>query len=501
MKETAKTAAAARESDFNWIDSILTPLGVVLMEVLCFYPWLVSAGKWSRLFPGAAPLSPASAFLLTAAGLVCTGFLTGRRWPLVRIRLSVIACGLITIAAASGIEFALGHAPQDIFTGYEYIPVIITAGAGLYFWWRGMRWGQSGFRFDRIYRLFLFGLLGLVALALVWGTSQEKMPSLGFYIAGFFFCGLMALSLSRLQSIQEQLRAKGKEALFFSRQWASIAVTVVGIVVILGVAAASLFSSRFGEILSGLLRAASDLLVQGLYYIFIPIGFLMNAVLDFLRFIISLLQSGQAQQPVFSGNSTSPVDLTQIFNGSLPQWVEAIARWTSLALVLTGILYFLYRAIYRHAARREPADTEEIRESLWSWSTFSADLRLFMDISRQKLKGSIKVLPRSKTRSRNAEENTGLLDIREIYRRLLAKAGEIELPRSQHETPLEYAGRLGTAIPGINLQLMGITDLYDSSRYGGIEPGNAQLEEANRSWSALRDSMNKINEKPDNKAG
>jgi len=501
MKEISNNTMAGGRHGFNWIAAILSPLSIILMEILFFYPWLISAGKWSRLFPDHIPLSIVSVFILTVLGLVCTRFFTEKRWPLVQIRLCIISCGLIAIAAATGIEYAARPVIAGAYPGSTVIQSLIAAVAGLYFWWRGMTWGLSNFNFDRIYRLFLIGLFALVALALVWGAGTEDgMPSLGFYIAGFFFCSLIALSLSRLHSVQAQLKVKGKEAFSFSRQWASIVVIVTGVTVLVGLAAASLFSFQFGAIITDLLTRASDLLMQGLYYVFIPVGFLMNIFIDFLRFIISLLQTGHAAQPAFSGNLTAPLDISQVFNGALSPVVSAAIKWSLFSLALAAVLWFLYRTIYRYAARKTGDNADEIQESLWSWSTFTADLRLFMNIPKKKI-GRSKITPRMKIlSSRPAQkENTGRLDIREIYRRLLARAEEIKLPRLQYETPLEYAVRLGAALPNVYPQLISLTDLYNSVRYGGIEPVNAQLEHANSTWTELMEFLGKIGLEPDSR--
>ena len=92
-------------------------------------------------------------------------------------------------------------------------------------------------------------------------------------------------------------------------------------------------------------------------------------------------------------------------------------------------------------------------------------------------------MPESTVPGRYQEEGVrGMLGIREIYRRLLWATSRSRVARWRHETPYEYARRLGQAIPDGSEPLGDLTNLYVNVRYGDLEAEDEQVEQANNSW-------------------
>ena len=90
------------------------------------------------------------------------------------------------------------------------------------------------------------------------------------------------------------------------------------------------------------------------------------------------------------------------------------------------------------------------------------------------------------------EDVQGTLSIREIYRRLLWQASYSRIARRYHETPYEYARRLGQAVPDGSMQLSELTNLYINVRYGDLEAEHKQVDYANSLWRILQRLLGKL---------
>jgi hypothetical protein len=498
-----------RLAGLDWVAVVLSPLMVLLMEAFWVYPWLAWVGKWPSLGWQRPPLSLVSLILLLVAAFSVTRWLTTRRWSLRWIRLSIIASGLVAIFLVVRIEYGAGLGLLDgrwfvvmarvLLDSFSHLhPEVIALAAGVYLWWRGMRWGRSPFYFGDVYRSFLIGLVALVLLIVVWGVGWGDNPirnlisSVGLYVVGFFFCALTALALTNLQAIQEEVKEKEGAALVFSRRWLPIIVGVIGGIVLVGIGIASIFSADFVTFLGHLLNLASDLLLKAVYYlIVIPVGYLVWGLDYILRFIVSLFQTNQASLPSFSANMTEMERLPQAASKALsPEAILAI-KWAFFSLVAAGVLFLLARAIFRYRSYRGEDEVDEISESLWSWGGFLADLRLFFSLLRQRFRRKSKeVRPPAPVPAQEWWGDVpGRLGIREIYQRLLWQASQLRIIRQRQETPYEYAGRLGQAVPEGSAQLRELTGLYVNVRYGDLAIGAKEVDHANSLWRVLRELL------------
>ncbi len=172
-------------------------------------------------------------------------------------------------------------------------------------------------------------------------------------------------------------------------------------------------------------------------------------------------------------------------------------KWTFFAIIAIVVLFLLARAISRYRTARARADVDEVNESLWSWEGFTADLRLFFRM----LLGRFRRRRKEEVRSiaipdwyTEGEEVEGILDIREIYRRMLWQASYLGIARRRYETPYEYTSRLVQSVPGGTQQLGELTDIYVGVRYGELEARKRQVSRANRLWRAVK----KLLQRPEN---
>ena len=84
-----------------------------------------------------------------------------------------------------------------------------------------------------------------------------------------------------------------------------------------------------------------------------------------------------------------------------------------------------------------------------------------------------------------AVEPGGVLSIRAIYRRLLARAAALGLARRGDETPHEYLARLRGALPAGERDAALLTGLYTRARYGPGEPAPGDVAAAGEIWTRL----------------
>ncbi len=501
-----------RLANLHWVAVVLFPLTVILMEVCWVYPWLAWVGKWQVLGWQRSPLGLASLILLLGISFFVTRFFLSRKWLLPWIQLSIISCGLVVIFMVVRVEYSAGfsllsgqwfvHTARLLLDSFSHPhPMVMGLVAGAYLWWRGISRGRSSLYFDDIYRSFVVGLTALVVLIIVLGVSsgagslEDLASTAGLHVAGFFFFGLTALALGNLQAVREKMIEKEGVAPVFGRRWLSSIVGVIGGIVVVGISTASIFSTEFLTLLGQLLNLAYDLLLKALYYLFIPLGYLVAGLVYAAQFIINWLRGGQPPRPFQpSGFSESEA----LVEGTATQTLSAEAtlaiKWTFLALVAAAVVFLLVKAISHYSSFRAKAEIEEIHESLWSWEGFKADLCLFFSMILQHFKRKRKERARvSPVPSWYLREDVqGTLSIREIYRRLLWQASYSRIARRYHETPYEYARRLGQAVPDGSMQLSELTNLYINVRYGDLEAEHKQVDYANSLWRILQRLLGKL---------
>ncbi len=495
-----------RVLNLNWTAVVFFPLTVVLIEVFWFYPWLAWAGQLPTFTWQRPPLSLASLIFLMSISFLATRFFLSRRWPLPLAQLGIVSCGLAAIFMVVRIEYGAGfellggewfvHAGRIFLNGFSQPhPMMMALAVAPYLWWRGISLGRSPLYPTDVYRSFVVGFIALVILIIVWGAGlgtgspQVLTSTVGLHVAGFFLFSLMAIALSHLQTIRQKMLGKEEIVQVPSRRWLYIMLGVVGSIVLVGIGATSIFSTEFVALLGHLWNLIYQLLLQALHYLYIPIGYVVEGLSYVVQFIINWLSRGQTPQLIQSDNLSAIEGLPEnVTPYVIPEYALTAIKWGIFAIIAGVIILFLVRTTLRYQSVRAKADVEETSESLWSWEGFKADLRLFFRMIWQRLERKRKELvPATPVPGWYAGYDVpGLLSIREIYRRLLWEASRSGIVRRSHETPYEYARRLGQAVPDGSGQVGEITELYIDVRYGDIEAGDKQVDYANSLWKALK---------------
>lgn len=495
-----------RISRMSWITSVLTPLAIILMEVLWVYSWLVWFGQWPASGTDHPPLSLVSLVFLFGASFLATWYFLKREWSIRRIRLSIVACGVIAIFMVVRFEYNAGYELFDgqwfVYIGRKILSGLPALGSitlalvlGIGLWWRGIKWGGSRLYLHDIYRSFLFGMFALALLVIVWGVSlgtdslSNLTSSTGVYVAGFFFFGLSALALGNLHAIQERMTAKEGTGSVLNYRWLSIMLGVIGAIILVGVVLATVFSEDVVEVLKQVINTVGDWLSQGLYYIFYAFGYITYVFQFFLRIIFSLIGQGEPIDPTEFDFGEAGEQAEQAVPKGLPPAAILAIKWTIFAIIAGLLLFLLARAVRRFMLFRDIKDIEQTDESLWSWAGFKADLRLLFSMLGKRFK-RVKKVP--VTVRQYTEETEGILNIREIYQRLLRETSQLRIARQHSETPYEYAMRFSRSVPEGSEYLNELTDVYVNVRYSELDAGEKQTESANSIWRVLKSLLRKL---------
>jgi hypothetical protein len=489
------------------------PLSVTLMEVFWVFPWLIWLAKLPQLNWAKPPLSLLSLAFILGISFLSTKFFLSRKWPLRWVRLSILACGILTVFTIIRAEYSsnfgllngkwfvyVAQLVMDSFPRME--PLVVALVLSICLWWRGINLGRSRLNANDIYRSFLFGIAALVLVIIVGGTTLGagflfRFTSIWAQLAGFFFFGLMAMALVNLKTAQQKTSAEGISPTL-NRRWLSVLLVIIGGLVTASVGIASIVSVEFVSSLGRILNTASDILFRVLSYLYIPIGYLIEGVNYIGRFIFSLLRSEQPQ-PFESANVSEILGLpeTTVTRGLPPELILAL-KWLFFTLVAAGLIFLLVKAVFRYMPFREKDEIDEIHESLWSWDLFRADLHLLLHKlqrrfePKRKSKATSSVLP-----GWYLDNFLGMLSVRQIYQCLLWEASRINMTRQHCETPNEYARRLGRTVPNSQKFLDEITGLYIEARYGELEIHDRLMVHANNLWKSLRKLLRQLgNEQP-----
>jgi hypothetical protein len=475
------------------------------MEVFSLCAWLIFIGSLPMVTHDRPPLTFWSLLFLLGGSFIAARFFLKRKWPIAWIQITIMACGLVAIFLALRVEYAAGFSlfgarwfaiyGNEIINFFtKYPPFVFAIIAGLYLWWRGISLARSRLYFDDIYHSFLIQLVLLVFLIIMWSFTYKSGPlknitsSIGIYIVGFFFFGLLALALTNLRIIQEKFRKKGELSKNFGRRWLTTILIVIGAVTLLGIGLASIFSSQFISLLGKFMNSISGAYSAVINFILLAIGLLVQLIYDIGEFLINLIPKPKA---LTTTPETSPLVATTTTPGSggvyyNPQLV-LIIKLVFLALIVFGVIFLISRAIQRQHRKELTEDVEEEQESLWSWEGFKADLMVFFKAIFQLFKRKKKPAQANITTDWQVEDDIERrLNIREIYQHLLWHGSLLKIPREKYETPSEYARRLGQVVPDGKEPLDEITGLYIDARYGDHPAEEKKTDHANSIWQKLR---------------
>ncbi len=413
----------------------------------------------------------------------------------------ILACGLVWLRIYAGTYFLLDprwllswlndlFALNDHF--FQALAILLLAG---YFCWRATRLAQMHIEPSQVRRQMWVGLLFLAG-ALLLRAGQGGNDGNGddivlvFLIPVFFYCTLSAHALARLSFVRRS-HPFGLEGRVSDQERALLSVVgAMGLLLLMiTLLGGFFFSTAFFNSLQPAWRevaAAYDWLARALS---LAVAWLLSPIFSFFSWLNAHVQHS---------TRTTAQGLPKLRPATYPMIVSYTTNTTAVIktilpfLLLLGLILLLARALRRRqrlTIRRRKA-SDEVHESVWSWSLFWQQLRALL-ATLFRLSKAATESEQSSAGDDNPPVEPAAWTVRLIYRALLAKATTLGYPRRRDETPREFQHRLNQSLAtGNEPQLDQITTAYSLTRYAGTMPDEQELARVRDAWDELQRGWN-----------
>ncbi len=359
-------------------------------------------------------------------------------------------------------------------------PSLLVILVAIFLWWRGLQLAQKAFS---VLDVIIGFRVGILVFALFLLFSPRLVQQVNPFIMAYFFCQLLAIGLTRVETIGDQLGGRRSP---FGAWWVimlalstSVVILVAGVVygIVAGIGPENILNIIAPVlgilllpfiVLIGPLLALAMLLIEPLIKALVTLSDILQNMMAGLQQLINLSNSGQpAQRPVIVEIALQALGVS-----------KGIVVLGITALIIIGVIW----AISRSRAQSQVADEEE-RETVWSAGRWLARLR-------KRLGQRLKQI----TNARDILAQFGLeglftaITIRRIYAQLQHLAAKRGYPRAPACTPYEYLSALNECFPNCASELSRITQAYVGIRYGELPEHPQELEEIRAAWNHIRAS-------------
>lgn len=335
--------------------------------------------------------------------------------------------------------------------------------SGAALWLRGGKLGVATYPTDELALSFRIGIAALVVATLVDLINEVNLNTF-LMVFIFFGASLAGLAMGHLLPRTKTAR---------SNVWPRVIVAIVAVVVLIGLAF-TVVPAGVLDVLTWPIRQA--LILVGLIFgwvIVLPIAFVIDAVVEVLKWLYSLLFGGATPPPqpqeAAQIATTTPDALEEIEGTGANVWVGQVLLGLVLGLAAAALLYWGAKAFRRPQSRRV-APQEGQRESVMEDADPLVDLANLLWslrpgwLKRQRDDGV--VLP---------DGPPGIVLVLEIYYDLLLLAEERGVLRRPHETTGEMAVRMAEVLPGDLVNLA--TAAFGRAFYGHYPSSDEQIAE------------------------
>lgn len=361
-------------------------------------------------------------------------------------------------------------------------------------WARGVPFAASPLNFDEVFGRFRLGMVLMVAFhgvgLILGGTPHVRSVTGGLLpnVAVFFFCGLLALALSRTE--EERAEAPGR-SLRFNRQWGGLVVLALLGELFLVLLLAALLAPETVAFITTPLGFVGGLVLQVASWFFIAIAYVADAIIRGILWLLSLL--GMAPQPFQLETATAPEfpepeqDPDQ--PPLVPETVLTAARAGLVGLLTLLVLFLLWRSL-RRRPQRKAATGDETRESVWSWDAAKRELaeawRALLARLRRQSALAASALSGLTGSVLDADD---LGSVRGVYRALLRAGARAGVTHTPQQTAGEFEAALAARLPDGAAEVATVTDAYLRARYGQSGDGDAELQRVVAAWRRLRETL------------
>jgi hypothetical protein len=270
---------------------------------------------------------------------------------------------------------------------------------------------------------------------------------------------LLSIALARMEE-------SGRE-MALGRAWALLLVGASLLVVALGFFVTPLFTitaaAAFFQILSPLAPVVEFLVSL----ILIPLSYLLEAVIEFLIPIFSIILTAFRGLPFdIIPQVQAPLRKAADEGSGLLVAILPYVRLLVFLMILLSAALIVARALNRRMMRVE--EESFAREGAGERDRPGAE--------------KMRRLRAAPVSQREIEAE----NIRRIYAALLARCEAVGLPRREAETPFEFLPRLSAQFPQAAADLSALTEAYVAVHYAQIPATNSQVRMMRAVWQRLR---------------
>jgi hypothetical protein len=348
----------------------------------------------------------------------------------------------------------------------------------VYLWLRGINLARRSLSVESVGFSFRLGILIFVGVALV--ASRSFNQDVSGFIVPFFFLGLVAVALARVEEVSQ---VPNSSHVGFSGFWIGSTVGAVGLLILVGSAVALFF---YGGGLRQALHLLSPVwvvvqiviaaigvvllaLVQGLLDLFsIDLSLLGEGVREALQRLGSLANLGQPFVPAASPQAR-------------PAWLGVLQVVVMVGIPIVAVVIVVV-VTWNRVRRGRRTGGDETHESLPTAGALANSLRAMLAAGRDRLGELAGLMDRFGLGARFLSA----ISIRRIYANLVRLATAAGYPRAETQTPYEYLRTLYKALPGSDADVAAITVAYVNAHYGNVPDNREDLQEIHDCWERVR---------------
>lgn len=343
-------------------------------------------------------------------------------------------------------------------------------------WRTGINLGRNGVRQKEVLVNFRFGMI--MWLVYVLGSSLVNFEAPLYMMFVSLFAGLVGLAFSRIGSVN---RLKGGGKIRYSGAWVIEILLGVGVLVFLSVISGAILGGPPGKALLG-----------GLFGLVILVLSLMAKPL--IIFIESIMDKvGGAFGWGFGGGSGYPDDeglpAFELPEGMVPDSIanfETPDMQTILPYLIGAVVLFL---ILRGIWSRRQASVGVLAsfDDEWERGNLFDGLRGTIADLGDNLMGNLRSLRDQYLRAMMTKAR-----IRRMYAQFLLLCEDLDIPRKDSETPLEFVDTASTRLTERNEDIKLITNAYTKVRYGEIPETDADVEKIQEAWKRILEDGDRL---------
>ena len=467
--------------------------GMMVMGLSWAVPWFRS------LTQSTYALSPAYTFVVLWAMLLAA-YLSMRALSFMQFKVPLrrgVLAGLLAISVLAGLKTLLytretvtlndlvGRPLQTFSDFTALIPdefvIIVTV---LLIWRWGVNLAHEHVEPHLVLRTFQIGILMLVAFVFINTFATGETPGRMAHL--FVFAGLLAMGAARVDTLST-LRG-GREHPFDRRWLAGLLLAVAGTVGLAAGVAAMLSGednaiSVIPRLLVGGFLAAVVLVATPLFLAATYALFAAARALDPESPVANSLQE------LFQGLQGLLAGLSELFDKYLGFLEPVIVAFARLApgirtLVLWGIVLGLAAAtvlVLFVQRRRRRAGMDEETQSILPGGLLA--------LLRKSWQARFQEVARRLAQAADFRGRRRLLAaarIRRIYANLMELCEDLQHPRAEAQTPLEFLVTLERLFPSAQRELALITNAYLRIRYGEFPESRHEVQQVEQAWQYVR---------------